>query len=55
MQEECTVAEVDERGRLSLPLPLRKALKIEKGGLVRVTVSRIDPENVSKSSNGKTL
>lgn len=42
MREETTVAEVDNRGRLQLPLPLRKALRIEKGGLVRVTVSVID-------------
>lgn len=41
---ETTVAEVDARGRLQLPAPLRKALKIENGGLVRITVSRIDVE-----------
>jgi len=50
MREESTVAEVDNRGRLQLPLPLRKALKIENGGLVRVTVSPIEM-NDAKSSN----
>lgn len=50
MREESTVAEVDNRGRLQLPLPLRKALRIENGGLVRVTVSVIEMEDV-KSSN----
>ena len=51
MREETTVAEVDDRGRLQLPLPLRKALRIEKGGLVRVTVSVIEMEEVKSSSS----
>jgi bifunctional DNA-binding transcriptional regulator/antitoxin component of YhaV-PrlF toxin-antitoxin module len=50
MREESTVAEVDNRGRLQLPIPLRKALKIMDGGLVRVTVNVIEMEE-SKSSN----
>ena len=50
MREESTVAEVDNRGRLQLPIPLRKALKIMDGGLVRVTVSVIEMEE-PKSSN----
>ncbi len=52
MREESTVAEVDNRGRLQLPLPLRKALKIENGGLVRVTVSVIEM-NDDKSGSSK--
>jgi len=51
MREESTVAEVDNRGRLQLPLPLRKALRIENGGLVRVTVSVVEMEDM-KSGNG---
>jgi bifunctional DNA-binding transcriptional regulator/antitoxin component of YhaV-PrlF toxin-antitoxin module len=54
MREETTVAEVDDRGRLQLPKPLRKALKIETGGLVRVTVSLIEM-NDTKSDNENPL
>lgn len=52
MREESTVAEVDNRGRLQLPIPLRKALRIEDGALVRVTVSVIDMDEESKSNSG---
>jgi len=55
MREESTVAEVDNRGRLQLPIPLRKALRIEEGALVRVTVSVIDMEEESKSNSGDPL
>ena len=55
MREESTVAEVDDRGRLQLPIPLRKALKIMDGGLVRVTVEVIDMEEESKSNSGNPL
>jgi bifunctional DNA-binding transcriptional regulator/antitoxin component of YhaV-PrlF toxin-antitoxin module len=55
MREESTVAEVDNRGRLQLPIPLRKALKIMDGGLVRVTVEVIEMEEESKSNSGKPL
>jgi bifunctional DNA-binding transcriptional regulator/antitoxin component of YhaV-PrlF toxin-antitoxin module len=48
MREETTVAEVDQRGRLQLPVPLRKALRIENGGLVRVTVSVIEEDPKAK-------
>ena len=51
MREETTVAQVDKQGRLQLPLPLRKALKIERGGLVRVTVSVIEVEEAKSSSS----
>lgn len=44
MREESTVAEVDNRGRLQLPIALRKALKIMNGGLVRVTVSPVEEQ-----------
>ena len=50
MREESTVAEVDNRGRLQLPIPLRKALKIMDGGLVRVTVNVIEMEESKNSS-----
>jgi hypothetical protein len=43
-REEIAIAEVDSRGRLQLPLPLRKALKIETGSLVRLKVSLANPE-----------
>jgi len=55
MREESTVAEVDNRGRLQLPIALRKALKIMDGGLVRVSVSVIDMEEESKSNSGNPL
>jgi len=55
MREESTVAEVDNRGRLQLPIPLRKALKIMDGGLVRVKVCVIDMEEESESSNENPL
>jgi bifunctional DNA-binding transcriptional regulator/antitoxin component of YhaV-PrlF toxin-antitoxin module len=55
MREESTVAEVDNRGRLQLPIPLRKALKIMEGGLVRVTVEVIEMEEESKSNSGNPL
>jgi len=55
MREESTVAEVDNRGRLQLPIPLRKALKIMDGGLVRVTVEVIEMEEESKSNSGNPL
>jgi bifunctional DNA-binding transcriptional regulator/antitoxin component of YhaV-PrlF toxin-antitoxin module len=51
MREEYTVAEVYNRGRLQLPLPLRKALKIESGGLVRVTVSVIEMDEDKSDSS----
>jgi bifunctional DNA-binding transcriptional regulator/antitoxin component of YhaV-PrlF toxin-antitoxin module len=54
MREETTVAEVDNRGRLQLPLPLRKVLRIENGGLVRVTVCPIEM-NDTKSDNENPL
>jgi hypothetical protein len=50
MREESTVAEVDK-----LPIPLRKALKIMEGGLVRVTVEVIEMEEESKSNSGNPL
>jgi bifunctional DNA-binding transcriptional regulator/antitoxin component of YhaV-PrlF toxin-antitoxin module len=55
MREESTVAEVDNRGRLQLPIPLRKALKIMDGGLVRVTVEVIEMEEESKSNSGNPI
>ena len=55
MREESTVAEVDNRGRLQLPLPLRKALRIEDGALVRVTVSVINMDEEAKSNSGNPL
>ena len=55
MREESTVAEVDNRGRLQLPIALRKALKIMDGGLVRVSVSVIDMEEELKSNSGNPL
>jgi bifunctional DNA-binding transcriptional regulator/antitoxin component of YhaV-PrlF toxin-antitoxin module len=44
-REETAIAEVDSRGRVQLPLPLRKALKIEAGTLVRLKVSLANPED----------
>jgi bifunctional DNA-binding transcriptional regulator/antitoxin component of YhaV-PrlF toxin-antitoxin module len=53
MREETTVVEMDARGRVQIPLPLRKALGLESGALVRITVSKVVPEDVDMSSSEK--
>jgi len=45
MREYTTIAEVDERGRMLMPLAIRKALDIEnKRALVQLKVSLIGAE-----------
>ena len=45
MREYTTIVEVDERGRMLMPLAIRKALDIEnKRALVQLKVSLIDAE-----------
>ncbi len=39
MREETALVEVDGRGRVQIPLPMRKALKIEPGDIIRIKVS----------------
>lgn len=46
MREEIALVEVDARGRVQIPLPMRKALKIEPGDIIRIKVSLVaDVEN----------
>ena len=46
MREEVALVEVDGRGRVQIPLPMRKALKIEPGNILRIKVSLVsDIEN----------
>lgn len=53
MREETTVVEMDTRGRVQIPLALRKALSLDPGSLVRITVSKVVPEDVDVSSSEK--
>lgn len=51
MREETALVEVDGRGRVQIPLPMRKALRIEQGDIIRIKVSlTIEGEN-GKSEN----
>jgi len=51
MREETTLVEVDIRGRIQIPLALRKALKIDPGDIIRIRVSKIDEFENGKSEN----
>jgi bifunctional DNA-binding transcriptional regulator/antitoxin component of YhaV-PrlF toxin-antitoxin module len=42
MREEVALVEVDVRGRVQIPLPMRKALQIAPGDIIRIKVSLID-------------
>lgn len=45
MREYTTITEVDERGRMLMPLAMRKALGIEnKRALIEIRVSTVDVE-----------
>lgn len=51
MREYTTITEVDERGRMLMPLAIRKALNIEnKRALVEMKVTLIEEETEKKSS-----
>lgn len=54
MREEIALVEVDSRGRVQIPLPMRKALKIEPGNIIRIKVSLIDEIENGKSENPLT-
>lgn len=46
MREYTTVMEVDERGRMLMPLAMRKALGIEnRRALIEIRVTMVDAEN----------
>ena len=51
MREEVALVEVDGRGRVQIPLPLRKALKIEPGNIIRIKVSVVSDMENGKSEN----
>lgn len=42
MQEFTAIVEVDKQGRVTIPPAIRKALKIEKGSIIKISVSSID-------------
>jgi len=51
MREEIALVEVDGRGRVQIPLPMRKALKIEPGVIIRIKVSLANEFENGKSEN----
>jgi len=51
MREEIALVEVDGRGRVQIPLPMRKALKIEPGSIIRIKVSLVTEAENGKSEN----
>ena len=51
MREETTLVEVDVRGRIQIPLAMRKALKIEPGDIIRIKVSKTEEFENGKSEN----
>ncbi len=56
MSELPAIAEVDARGRVQIPLPVRKALGIKPGDFVSLKVSKVPEESLSaKSESGNPL
>jgi len=51
MREELALVEVDGRGRVQIPLPMRKALKIEPGDIIRIKVSLVNEIENGESEN----
>lgn len=51
MREEIALVEVDGRGRVQIPLPMRKALKIEAGDIIRIKVSLVNDVENGESGN----
>lgn len=55
MRSESTVAKLDIRGRIQLPVPLREALGIKSGGLVRITVIPIEINKIESNDEAANL
>lgn len=55
MSELPAVAEVDARGRVQIPLPVRKALGIKPGDYVNLKVSKVPEDIIAKSESGNPL
>lgn len=51
MREEVALVEVDGRGRVQIPLPMRKALRIEQGNIIRIKVSLVSEIENGESGN----
>lgn len=51
MREELALVEVDKRGRVQIPQPMRKALSIEPGDIIRIKVSLAKDVEDGKSAN----
>jgi len=50
MSELPAIAEVDARGRVQIPLPVRKALGIKPGDFVSMKISKVPEENIIAKS-----
>jgi AbrB family looped-hinge helix DNA binding protein len=50
MNELPAVAEVDQRGRVQIPLPVRRALGIKPGDFVELKISKISEEMIIAKS-----
>ena len=50
MSELPAIAEVDARGRVQIPLPVRKALGIKPGDFVSMKISKVPDENIIAKS-----
>jgi len=52
MELDCTV-EVRLNGRVTLPLSIRKALSIDDGDTVHITVRKVVPDRIAVEGSGK--
>jgi len=50
MSELPAIAEVDARGRVQIPLPVRKALGIKPGDFVSMKISKVPEESITAKS-----
>lgn len=55
MSELPAIAEVDARGRVQLPLPVRKALGIKPGDYVELKISKLPENMIAKSESENPL
>ncbi len=53
MREEIALVEVDTRGRVQIPLPMRKALNIKPGDIIRIKVSLVTQNADTKNGESE--
>ncbi len=53
MREEIALAEVDARGRVQIPLPMRKVLGIKSGDIIRIKVSLVTQSADAKNGESE--